>query len=279
MIHHLREERERLLGCSPKTDARPYNGEPSSEERLRNPFAYLGHTTAVDVLSNLGITFKELEIDSQRFNKPILDVGASASTFAFEAAYRDMRVFMTDPQYNLENPNFFKSLRWSIDKLKDSYTTPHSFGPGFEVQALKPQLWDRYVDLIIKNISADRSKCSASEIRNQQGVRMPDRYFSTTLAHTSIPKYSPKEVFLQKELPELFRVTDHRVVLFPLVTAGPGQELIHLQGSKEREALDRVVRAHGFAMELRQSPTYTSKVAKGEAPPGFDIVGVFVRKR
>jgi hypothetical protein len=290
MIYHLREERERLLGRPPGPEVRTSSekptgpdlgdrGEPPAEERLRNPFGYRGYTAAEPILSNMGISFTELKNDHDRFGKPVLDVGASASTLAFEGAYRDIRVFMTDPTYDLANPMFFEALRWNIEKLKDSYTTPRSFGAGFEVAAFKPEHWDAYVDLAIQQISADRSKCFASAICNQQGEQMPDRFFSTTLAHISIPKYSHKEVFLHKELPELLRVTEHRVVLSPLVTAGPGQELIHLAGSKERETLDKVVHDHGFAMELRQSPTYTSKVANAEAPPGFDIVGVFVRKR
>lgn len=290
MIHHLRHERELLLGRPPGPEAstsaekRPApvlgdRGEPSAEQRLRNPFGYPGYTAAETILSNMGISFTELKNDHDRFGKPVLDVGASASPLAFEGAYRDIRVFMTDATYDLANPRFFETLRWNIEKLKDSYTTPRSFGSGFEVAALKPEHWDTYVELAIQQISVDRSRCFASEICNQQGVRMPDRSFSTTLAHISIPKYSRKEVFLHQELPELLRVTEHRVVISPLVTAGPGQELIHLAGSKEREVLDKVVYDHGFTMELRQSPTYTSKVANAEAPPGFDIVGVFVRKR
>jgi hypothetical protein len=250
MIYHLREERERLLGRPPGPEVRASSekptgpdlgdrGEPPAEQRLRNPFRYRGYTAAESILSNMGISFTELKNDHDRFGKPVLDVGASASTLAFEGAYRDIRVFMTDPTYDLANPIFFKVLRWNIEKLKDSYTTPQSFGPDFEVKPLKPENWDSYVDLAIQQLSANRFKCLASEIRNQQGARMPDRSFSTTLAHTSVPEYSPKEVFLQQQLPELLRVTEHRVVLFPLVTAGPGQELIHLAGSKERETLDK----------------------------------------
>jgi hypothetical protein len=116
-------------------------------------------------------------------------------------------------------------------------------------------------------------ECCASEITLPNGKRADDRYFSTVLSHHAVPKFSNREEFLTQELPELLRVTDDRLHLFPLITAGPGDGLIHIPGSAGRRQVEEVAREAGFSLEVKVSPTCVGC----QKDPGFDMLGIFVR--
>lgn len=290
MIHHMRQEREQLLGkppvcpvsapdSAPSLPAKRSSGEPDAEVRRRTPLLHSGYTNGLEIVYNFGVSFQELVADVNTIGRPLADVGASCSTLSFELALRGAKCFSFDPNYKLNNPIFQRVFTDTCAKLAPVYTQRGQLPSGNEVTAIRPECWPSYVDVVVKELFKDMSRCFGSELAFQDGVAIPNRFFSTVMSHQSLPKYLSTDAFLEKVLPELLRVADKRVILFPLVTAGPGNELVYLPGTPERARLDQVLQREGFSLQLTQSPLYADKVASGEFPPGYDIAGHFVRNR
>jgi hypothetical protein len=289
MIHRFRQDREELLGRAPASQAPNLQAapaplpvgkgsqEPSAQDRLRSPLTYMGNSTAAQILPNFGVTFRELEADVQGRSGPLADIGASYSTLSFELAVRGVTCFPFDPTYDLSNPHMRRGLLQACKRLAPLYTESGKFTPGNEVAPMRSDCWSSYVEVVMKQLFRDMSKCFASALTFQDGAKVPNRFFSTVMSHQSLPKYLSTDKFLAEVLPELLRVADKRVILFPLVTGGPGNELVYLPGTPERERLDTILTARGFSLHLRQSPIFAEKVARGEYPQGYDLAGHFVR--
>jgi hypothetical protein len=85
-------------------------------------------------------------------------------------------------------------------------------------------------------------------------------------------------MFLQDELPELLRVAADRVHLFPFRSAGPGDELLHIQGSENYQRIKEIARAAGFTFETHGAQHLMIDRSMSQPGPGFDITAVFVRR-
>lgn len=291
MIPHLHEHRNQLLGGRPADQRYAQDSsltlpalppgeqtskEPSAKERRTSPESFFGDTVAEVALPALDLNFKQLEQLHIRTYKPILDVGASYSTVAIEGTFRHVPIHGTDLKYNTTRFGLLKGMESRVSKLARYYREAAARSAGFECYSIPETAWEDCVQQGLKLVDSRMVECRASKILLPDGKEAPNRSFSTVLSHHAVPKYSLREEFLTKELPELLRVTDDRLHLFPLLTAGPGDCLIHIPGSEGRRELERVAREAGFSLEVKVSPTCLGGPPK---EPGFDMLGIFVRRR
>ena len=287
MIPHLEHERQQRLSPSKQSQATTDValpkvcdfGEPCSEERRKAPWRFLGNNTAQEVLPALGLSFKSLRNSHLALEKPILGVGESYSTVAAEAALLDLPVYATDLTYERNREGYLSSIMRGLDRLQTTYTTPSLMPDGFSFDVIPQEDWSNRMEYVRGILNSRMSQCSASNILLPDGTRAPPQFFDTVYSHHGVPKYSTRETFLLAELPELLRVTHRRLVLAPFVSAGPGDELLHIPNSQNRNRVELLSRACGFSVEIRTSPPLAAHVEQGLLPPGFDQVAIFTRKR
>ena len=287
MISHLYHERQQTLPQSspskPATDISlpkaPDLGEPCSEERREAPWRFLGNTTAQEALPALGLSFKSLRQSYYVREKPILGVGESYSTVAAEAALLNLPVYATDLSYDTKREAYLSGIIQGLEKLKNRYTTRHLMPQGFSDDVIAPDEWSNRLAYIRGLLNDRMSQCRASMILLPDGTPAPNQSFDTVYSHHGVPKYSTRETFLLLELPELLRVTHRRLILAPFVSAGPGDELLHVPNSENRNRVELISNACGFSLEIRTSQTLAAEVRRGLLGPGFDQVGIFFRQR
>jgi len=238
--------------------------------------SYFGSNCGQVVLSALDLNFNKLEEIFVRTNKPILDVGASASTLAIEGVFRHIPIFGTDGEFNKIRPGLLRNMEIAIAELAEPYIGVRDFPSGFKCDHIPITDWEECVRHGIRLVDSRMSECTASEILLPTGKRARDREFSYTLSHHAVPKYSESaETFLSKELPELLRVTNDRLHLFPLAFHFLPNQHIHVPGSEGRKNLERVAKENGFSLEVLPSPTFEGDPAK---QPGLNMLGIFVRR-
>lgn len=85
---------------------------------------------------------------------------------------------------------------------------------------------------------------------------LPDRFFSATILTHSVPKHSAlSREFLQKQLPEILRVTDTRAYMTPMQVLRADKygethyDILH-DYYYDEESLREVAAQHGFSVEL-----------------------------
>lgn len=158
----------------------------------------IGWNYASEVLSNLGIDFEFLAEVAQGTGLPIADLGSCFSTFPVEAALRGIPVIAIDPRYGLPDK----------ERADGAYRTNVSARmAGLPLSPLERFSLDEKIELVMsQRVTAEAA-----------ALTFPNRGISILLSHQSLPKYSRSpEYFLQQELPEILRVTDQAVYLFPL---------------------------------------------------------------
>lgn len=269
MRHYLEAQRLRNLGAFPsaeairdtspiKLPARPASHDPSQEPsadlRRARPEIFMGNTFAEEVLTALDLSFHKIDQSYRTSFKPALDVGASCSTVAIEGTLRGIQIHATDLRYNKTRVGTLFNIQNRALLLGKYYQEGHKLPPGFSCHPIPETAWEECVKQGIKLVDSRMVECKASDILLPNGGKAPDRYFSTVFSHHAVPKYSARDVFLNTELKELLRVTDERLVIFPLVTAGPGDPLIHIPGSEGHNRLRMVAQEAGFSLEIKPSP-------------------------
>ena len=289
MRHFLEAERLKNLGHRPPSS----NGEQDASLKMPPPNTteavthhstpakkhgpgsdYFGDNYGLVVLSALSLSFDQLAEHFARTNKPILDVGASVSTLAIEGTFRDIPIYGTDLKLNDMRAGVLSGIERRVSKLKEAYLEANTFPVGFDCFPISETAWKERVAHGIKLVDSRMSQCTASEILLPNGTRADDRHFSITLSHHAVPKYSDMKTFFAKELPELLRVTNDRLYLFPLASFFSKDTVIHAPGSDGRKRLESIARDNGFSLEVQRSPTYEGDPKK---EPGFNMVGIFVR--
>lgn len=169
---------------------------PQSHDTTRT-FA-IGWSYASEVLANLGIDFGFLSEVVRGTGLPIGDLGSCFSTFPVEAALRGIPVIAIDPRYGLPDK----------ERADGAYRTNVSTRmAGLPLSPLERFSLDEKIDLVMsRRVTAEAA-----------ALPFPSRSISILLSHQSLPNYSRSpEYFLRHELPEILRVTDQAVYLFPL---------------------------------------------------------------
>jgi hypothetical protein len=252
--------------------------EPGGHERLANPKAFSGNHCALEVLPPLGLTFDSIKASCQRFGLPALDVGASVSTVAAEGALRNVEIHSTELPPIRNRDRFIDSIRARLLAFGPAYAEGTELPLGFTSERFPPEVWESCIDEAIARVNGTLIECAASQILGPDYRRAPDRSYAVVFSHHGVPKYCATEIFLQDELPELLRVAADRVHLFPFRSAGPGDELLHIQGSENYQRIKEIARAAGFTFETHGAQHLMIDRSMSQPGPGFDITAVFVRR-
>lgn len=252
--------------------------EPSGPERLANPKAFSGNHCALEVLPPLGLTFESIRSSCLRFQLPALDVGASVSTVAAEAALRGITIHSTELPPIRNRERFIDSIRSRLVQLSDCYKDVSLFPPGFECDDVPDNIWELRVHDAVSRVSQTLIECSAARILGPNYTHAPNQSYSVVFSHHAVPKYCSTDSFLEHELPELLRVTAERLHLFPFRSAGPADELLHLPGSDTFQKVKELADAAGFSLETFRAQHLFVEPNTPRPEPGFDTTAVFVRR-
>lgn len=210
MITNQHFEKLRLQGA-------PELQTPSNSVDAKQGEVHLfGNTPGFIALNDLGTSFAELYEVVSRSGKPALDLGASHSPLACEAFFHGFEVVSSDLQASASNRNFAKNIETALERVRPLYQGREVL-PGFYVDVMSDKRWGEMKRAALDFRLAHHITCSAQNILDTRGERAMDRSYSVVLSHNAVPLYSPFERFLQSELPELLRVADSQVRLFPFV--------------------------------------------------------------
>lgn len=285
MIDEIHLQRLRLLGYADATmecqkSSLPDHRvtEPSGEDRLRNPKAFSGNHCALEVLPPLGLTFDSIRMSCLRCGLPALDLGASLSTVAAEAALRGISIHSTELPPIRNRDTFIEAIRARLIRFGEVYEDGMQFPKGFECEFIPKQIWESVVRDAVSRVSETLSECSAAKIFGPDGQRARDQSYSLIFSHHAVPKYCSTENFLQYELPELLRVAADRVHLFPFRSAGPGNELLHLAESETYRRIQDIAHEAGFSFETHRARFIMVDPQMSTPEAGFDMTAVFIRE-
>ncbi|MFH1253698.1 MAG: hypothetical protein V1664_05240 [Candidatus Uhrbacteria bacterium] len=255
--------------------------------------------------------------------KPIADLGASFSSLAVEGFLRGIDIIPVDRNY--DNVSGGEPGSGTVKSKKREWygiRVPEHFGnTEFFKDAYGKSFGDYGPARRIKNCFAlDRAVsfenlCAAANAVQEKLVcasidRLPfnDQGLSMAVAHDSVPKHSENfEAFLQKQLPEILRVTDRVALIYPMAiyktfkrtfTPESGDpEACYKDEDVTREVLEEthalykdpeaiqkirnVAEGLGFDFTLEASKTLKNKPWDGyvEEPDERCQVGVFTRKQ
>ena len=152
-----------------------------------------------------------------------LDVGASFSTVALQATFHSIPIYSTDLRCDTNRHVFLSNILRGIEPFKERYSASGRLPEGFACYPIEPHEWQACLQHGIKQVSERMVQCAADRILTPSGSRAPDRSFSVVFSHHAVPKYSNTESFLKAELPELLRVTDRELRLFPGINVHPNR--------------------------------------------------------
>lgn len=174
-----------------------------------------GISSGNQVLQAIGSSFSDLKKLVQKHEKPILDVGANASTLSAEGALHGVPIFATDLRFEIYERRALINIEKQLHLLKEEYASG-AYTDISTRRRITPQNWETSVQNIMKQISEQYSECSADNIITPQGNPARDRHYSAVIAHHSVPQYCTETEFTHIILPELLRVTEDTLFIHPM---------------------------------------------------------------
>jgi hypothetical protein len=184
-----------------------YEGPKAKEEQEE----WKGYDSSSEIFPHLGISWYDLKRLAEELGKPIVDLGASRSSLATEGVLRGVNIIPVDRAYT--------------DKLKEAYAKVVHDGIGTNQGFMRTYVHRRFDNpdprrqgLTPQEISvackAAGAKAVMAEIKQ---LPFEDRGVAMAIAHDSVPKHSKDfDTFLTDELPEILRVADKIVRLYPM---------------------------------------------------------------
>ena len=222
-----------------------------------------GISSGNQVLQAIGSSFDELRKLAQIHEKPLLDVGANASTFSAEGALNGVPIFATDLKFETYEKRALKELEKRLHLLKEEYASG-TYTDITTGKRITPQNWETTVQNIMKQVSEQYSECSADSIVTPQGKPARDRHYSAVIAHHSVPQYCTEAEFMHLILPELLRVTEDTLFVHPMQYGGTSLSIDSIEISRIADTATNL----GFEASFFLSPS--------EAFPNA-LTGVFKR--
>lgn len=258
-----------------------------SEEALRRrpdfpALSYWGMDHSLDVLAHVRLTWDDLNAAAEEFGKPIADLGASFSSLALEGRLRGVPVTALDISFDLNRRQYEHGVLVGLRPLIEYYREPGRFPPGFAPR--NPIDQDALQEHALR--AQARGVLNEGVLCDFCSIPLPDRHFALSLAHDSVPKHAPDlEVFLERQLPEILRVTDGEARLYPMSlfkTLNPGTlhehlaEIVRLEQRIDEVAA--VASSCGFSFELQRGQEWPR--SGGSAVKRADSqVAVFTRRK
>ncbi|OGF02895.1 MAG: hypothetical protein A3J07_01455 [Candidatus Doudnabacteria bacterium RIFCSPLOWO2_02_FULL_49_13] len=177
---------------------------------------WAGFDSSLDIFPHLNLDWKQVEKTFRESKKPIGDLGSSFSSLPVEGELRGIDIVSVDlmHEYNRDRYEFHLGNTFSRGAVKDLYIShPSVIVPG----AMEPNERierDHYEESVGKAVKEAQDKMIVADI-----ARLPlkDRSLSITILHDTLPKHSPDlKTFLEKQLPEILRVTDQTAYIYPM---------------------------------------------------------------
>lgn len=253
--------------------------------RSRRVLAWNGSLSSLQILPHVLLSWADLAQSQTRTGKPIGDICAGWSPFAVEAAWRDLVVIPCDARYRPSRPDIEGEVRTALLELKADTRLPADFFPN----GVNPDKSWGPIQRASVEVQNRKLGCFCDRLQDQSGRTLADRFFSTVVCHNGVPKFSSPQRFIKAQLPELLRVTDDALHIYPLCTFRPpwwsDGPLVEAVSIDCRPRLLRRIRAtaqeHGFTFELRRPgvPTYWPPDHSDPLEcSGRSLTAVFVRK-
>lgn len=155
---------------------------------------WFGHDNSFEIFPHLNLDWEKLNKIYTRTRKPIGDLGSSFSTLPAEGELRGINILPIDIMHKLNESRY----QFLIEKSFQNRVLSEHYNKG-ELKTVIQKVMDKY-------IIADLAK-----------IPLADRSLSIAIAHDSLPKHSISfQTFLDKQLPEILRVTDQIVYMYPM---------------------------------------------------------------
>lgn len=203
---------------------------------------YQGQDSGILVLPHFSLSWQELSRLAGMSGKPLADLGASCSSLSAEAELQGLQMIPID---------IMERIRGGEERYRRVVqSTFDTFGTALGIPSGK-------VEFIREAIEISLARYCHADIAQ---LPFPDRYFSVCLAHDSVPKHSATvERFLSSQLPEMMRVTDSHLYVYPFAlyeTSNEGElEPVHelFLDSTALEKVQQIAWQQGFSFELIDS--------------------------
>jgi hypothetical protein len=226
------------------------------------PVHAMGVSSAEQVLSALDTNFDQLRSRMEKRGKPVLDVGANLSTLSAEGILNGVHIMATDLHFEKNAKRILPQIESRLRSKRNIFTNgEYSISIDEDVNSdnrmeITPDNWDTTVAVIMDLVQQNFSECAAHEItlprdnNTSEKSRASDRHFSTVIAHHSVPQYCVKEDFTTCVLPELLRVTDDTLLIYPLQY---GDKALTFNSPEVSTIVD-IARQSGFQVDLEIAP-------------------------
>jgi hypothetical protein len=252
-----------LYGDASHSDISNLSSPENRDSYVPEPVHRMGVSGSERVLSAIGTDFDQIRTRMLRTGKPVLDVGANCSTLGAEGFLNGIHMMATDLNFESRGDNILREIEKRIRIQQDIFTRgDHSISVDEKITSantveITPESWDYTVIHIMNLVRKNFAECKAHEITLPREdltgpkMRASERNFSTVIAHHSVPQYCTHENFIQLLLPELLRVTDQTLLIYPLQY---GNQALSI-GSAETSDITDLAKSRGFRVSLEVFPT------------------------
>lgn len=197
-----------------------WRGPEEQEEKESSKWA--GYDSGFEVLPHLSLDWKKLKEVAESSGKPIADLGASYSSLAAEGVLRGIEIIPVDSAYDKKTREYYPIAVYEhLANTKRYHRAYEEAGYGYG--AWQEERWCSKARISGEDLGR-AIKVAQGKLVTATADKLPfkDRALSMAIAHDSVPKYSPNlDTFLQKQLPEILRVTDKIVLIYPMAIYKP----------------------------------------------------------
>lgn len=246
----------------------------------KNIFRWFGRSTSRNVFRTFNLDWDAVSAVVKTDKLPIGDLGASFSTFPIECDLRGIQVIPVDLHHEVDRPRYapvVSKKMYSLEVFDDTVTPMVGGKKGVDklVTILK-EGW-RYRGKIKKSIDNILKRYLIADLSH---IPLTDRSLSISIVSNVVPKYSfSVEDFLERQLPEILRVTNQSAYIWPLAVY------------KENEVKDKQPRNYQRILSIPDDEKILEKVRQIASDLGFKfklesnytkddpMYGVFTRKQ
>lgn len=175
---------------------------------------WVGFDSSLDIFPHLNLNWKQVEKIFRESKKPIGDLGSSFSPLPVEGELRGIDIISIDLMHEYNKDRYVSHLfkifrRGAVKNLYISgFRAPEIWEPNERIES------DRYEDRVENAIKKVQERMIVADIAH---IPLSDRDLSIAILHDTLPKHSPNlQTFLEKQLPEILRVTDQAAYIYPI---------------------------------------------------------------
>lgn len=160
--------------------------------------------SSYEFFPNLNLDWQQLSEIYESSKKPIGDLGSSFSTLSVEGELRGINILPIDIMHGYNRSRYRGILERRFQQGLDGVYKKQSDGESRK----------NYLNRVEAAIQKVMNKCIIADLAK---IPLKDRSLSMTIAHDSLPKHSlDLKTFLEKQLPEILRVTDLVAYIYPM---------------------------------------------------------------